>query len=346
MKVGAAKRAVVDLGSEYEVWSLPDESLELIREAFGEGWDVVLPQRPDGSEGEHGEVVGGVTGAEAPNVYFGWGIPQSVLSAGHGILEWAHTAAAGVSASVGKRFNASGAILTNSRGIHAEPVSDWVIAAIGFCARGFHLAVAAQKKRLWDRGAFTAPSSPLAEFSSLRVGIVGLGGIGAAVARKAAALGMEVRALRRGRSPVCPPGVSWIGGPDDIIELAVQSDVLVLTLPYTATTAGMVDGNVLRALPQGAYLLNVSRGRILDETALVEELDKGHIGGCVLDVFAKEPLARKHPLWDHPGVLVTPHVSAVSGRFWEREIELIVDNIGRFLRGEGLRNVVNLEVGY
>jgi phosphoglycerate dehydrogenase-like enzyme len=102
----------------------------------------------------------------------------------------------------------------------------------------------------------------------------------------------------------------------------------------------------MQALPRGAFLLNVSRGGILDEQALLKHLRNGHIRGCVLDVFASEPLDKGHPFWDERSVLITPHVSAVTDRFWEREIDLIVGNIELYLQGDRLRNVVNLEVGY
>ena len=157
---------------------------------------------------------------------------------------------------------------------------------------------------------------------------------------------MGVRAVRRQASGNIPSGVSWVGGPEELHELAAQSDVLVLTVPRTAATTSLIDDATLRALPRGAYLLNVSRGGILDEAALLGCLKDGHIRGCVLDVFAAEPLDSAHPLWDEPKLLVTPHISAVSDRFWEREMDLIVENTGRFLRVERLKNIVNLEAGY
>ena len=335
------------MASEYPVWSLPPGSLEVLREAFGSSWEIceVTANTSDNSYG-CGKRLDDVGSLEGVEVYFGWGIPRRVVGAASGTLKWVHSAAAGIGASITDELRASGAVLTNSRGIHAEPVSDWVIAAIGFCARGFHEAVAAQRERRWSRKALTESDVRLPEFSALRVGVVGLGGIGKAVARKCAALGMEVRAVRRLVSGTVPAGVSWVGGPDELPKLAANSDVLVLAVPHTGATANLIGESVLRALPRGAYLLNVSRGGILDETALLAQLESGHIGGCVLDVFATEPLERTHAFWSHPKVFVTPHVSAVTRHFWGREIALIVENIGRFLRGDRLRNVVNLEAGY
>jgi len=337
----------VDLCSEYPSWSLPTALIDPVREAFGPGWDVSFVSTPshgrlndDDSADERDALY---QGAET---YFGWGVRRRVLRAASETLRWAHTGATGAGASITPEFRNCGAVLTNSRGIHAEPVSDWVVAAIGFCARGFHTAVNAQGESRWAKRILTTLDERLVEFSSLTVGIVGLGGIGTAIARKCAALGMEVRAIRRASDRASPTEVVWLGGPEDLPALAAESDVLVLALPHTSSTAGLVDESTLGALPRGSYVLNVSRGGILDEAAVLKLLDDGHLGGCVLDVFAKEPLEPEHPFWKHPGVFVTPHVSAVTDRYWEREVELIVDNVGRYLRGDRLRNVVNLEAGY
>jgi phosphoglycerate dehydrogenase-like enzyme len=128
--------------------------------------------------------------------------------------------------------------------------------------------------------------------------------------------------------------------------LARRCDVLVVAAPHTATTEGLVDDEVLGSLPRGAWVVNLARGALLDEPALVRHLDRGRLGGAVLDAFAAEPLPRSHPLWRHERVLITPHVSGVTDRFWPRETELIVDNVRRYSTGRRLRNIVNPEVGY
>lgn len=287
-----------------------------------------------------------VRAAHGAEVYMGWGVPAAVAAAARPTLRWAHTASGGVGGSLTPQLLASGAVLTNSRAVHAEPMADWVIAAVGFCARGFHWAVAAQRERRWAKDEFADGTVSMAEFRDLRVGIVGLGGIGRAVARRCAALGMEVRGIRRRRGSRRPAGVAWVGGPADLRRLASRSDVLVITAPRTVETTGMVDAEVLDALPAGAFVINLARGELLDEAALLARLDAARLGGCVLDVFAVEPLPPGHPLWQHPRVLVTPHVSAVSGGFWRRETALIVENIRRYCAGRRLRNVVDPEAGY
>jgi phosphoglycerate dehydrogenase-like enzyme len=132
----------------------------------------------------------------------------------------------------------------------------------------------------------------------------------------------------------------------DLGRLAAESDVLVIAAPQTAETAGAVTKAVLGRLPAGAIVINVSRGGLLDDAALLAALDAGRLRGAALDVFAAEPLPPDHRFWRHPRVLLSPHVSAVSARFWERELGLILRNIRSYLAGAPLANVVDLEAGY
>jgi glyoxylate/hydroxypyruvate reductase A len=143
-----------------------------------------------------------------------------------------------------------------------------------------------------------------------------------------------------------PAGVGWVGGFADLLRLAAESDCLVIAAPHTDQTSGAVTRGVLERLPRGAIVMNVSRGTLLDETALLDLLDVSHLRGAALDVFAMEPLPPGHRLWRHPRVLVSPHVAAVTARFWERETGLIVENIRRYLAGSPLVNTVDLEAGY
>jgi phosphoglycerate dehydrogenase-like enzyme len=337
----------VDLVSPRPMWSVPPGTLAAIRRAFGPGFEVVAVRSATSSDGDGGqgspEAVAAARGAE---VYIGYGVPRAVAEAATGTLRWAHSAAAGVRGSLTPELLATGAMLTNSRGVHAEPMADWVVAAIGFCLRGFHALIAAQRDGRWIKDEFTDGSVPVREFAGTRIGILGLGGVGAAVARRCVALGMEVRAVRRHPGARRPRGVRWVGGPGQLRTLARQSDVLVLAAPDTPETRHVVDGDVLAALPRGAYLINVARGSLVDEAALLAHLDSAQVGGCVLDVFAREPLPPEHPFWSHPRVVVSPHVSAVSDRFWERETALVVENIRRYRRGARLKNLVDLKAGY
>jgi len=287
-----------------------------------------------------------VNAARGAEVYLGFGVPAGVAGAAKDTLRWAHTATAGVGSSLAhldKRVQ-----LTNSAGVHAEPMADWVIAAIAYFTRGLDRMVSAQRQGRWAKEDFTDGAIPMREFRDLKLGVFGMGGIGSAVARRALALGMKVAGVRRRpeRGGEGPKGVEWVGKLDDLARLASSSDVLVIAAPHTTETAGAVDARVLERLPHQAIVVNVSRGSLLDERALLELLEKRRLRGAALDVFGTEPLPSGHPFWSHPRVLVSPHVSAVSGRFWERETALIVDNIRSYLAGAPLTNLVDLEAGY
>lgn len=341
------RRAVIDLASTRPVWSAPASLTRAVRTAFGREWRVATVRAQASSDGDGAAgSLAAVTAAAGAEVYIGWGVPRSVVVAAADTLQWAHSAAAGVGASLTRELRATRAKLTNSRGVHAEPIADWVVAAIGFCLRGLHHAVAAQHEGRWAKDVFTDRRVQVREFAGTRVGLVGLGGIGRAVAARCAALGMVVSAVRRSRAGGRPRGVVWVGGPRRLRTLARRSDVLVVAAPHTTQTRRMIDAAVLSALPRGAFVINVARGELLDDDALLAALDRGHVAGAALDVFDREPLPSEHRFWRHPRVLVSPHVSGVSDRFWSRETELLVENIHRYRAGRRLRNLVDPDRGY
>ena len=310
-------------------------------------WTVKFMETPadgsgDGMQRAPPELLEAVRGAR---VYMGYGIPAEVLEAGLGI-EWVHSGAAGVGSSLGPEMLSSEVLFTNSAGIHAEPMSETVLAMIFHFARGLDLAVRAQREGRWSARSYWAADAPVTEVGGATVGIVGYGGIGRAVARKAAALGCRVRAVRRRRAAGGGDGVEVVAGDDGLKYVLSWSDYLVLTVPETGDTRGMMTPERLFAMKPGAVLINVARGRLLDEDALLEALNSGHLRGAGLDVFREEPLPAGHPFYAHPNVVMTPHVSATTRRFWDRETDLITDNIGRFVRGEPLRNLVDKDAGY
>jgi phosphoglycerate dehydrogenase-like enzyme len=191
------------------------------------------------------------------------------------------------------------------------------------------------------------------------VGIVGLGSIGRAVGALATAFGCRVLASRR-RSDAgadeamqdresAPLGellLDRVLGPEGLPELLSESDFVVLAAPLTPETEGMIDADALAAMKPGAWLINVARGRLVDERALLRALQEGHIGGAVLDTFAEEPLPASSPFYDLPNVIVTPHTSWSSGRVLDRSVSLFADNLSRFAAGQPLLNVVDPAAGY
>jgi len=340
------RRIVVNLRERRPIWDAPAWALDAIRAAVPGDWECsVLPDpadsRGDGG-GVSGEVLDAVRGAE---VYLGYGVPRELFLAARDTLRWAHSGAAGVAGSLYPEMLASDVILTNSARVHAEPIADTVLAMMLHFARGLDWAVRAQAERRWDKAPFEAADAPVRELAEGTVGLLGLGGIGEAVARRAAALGMRVVALRRsGREG--PPGVEVYSGAGALDGLLSISDYLVVTVPRTDETDGMIGAAELSRLPAGAVVINVSRGGVVDEDALVAALRGGRLRGAGLDVFAREPLPPDSPLWGLPNVLVLPHVSGTSHRFWRRETDLIVANLRRYLAGERLLNTVDKQAGY
>lgn len=340
------RRIVVNLRERRPIWDAPRWALDEIRAAVPGDWACVVLDRPADSGGDGGavsaEVIEAVRGAE---VYLGYGLPRDLFLAARETLRWAHSGSAGVGGSLYAEMLASDIVLTNSAGTHAEPIADTVLAMMMHFARGIDWAVRAQAERRWDKSPFDAADAPIRELAEGTVGLLGLGGIGRAVARRAAALGMRVVALRRSGGEG-PPGVEVLSGDGALDRLVSLSDYLVVTAPRTAETEGMIGARELALLPAGAVVINVSRGGIVDEAALVEALRGGRVRGAGLDVFEKEPLPPESPLWDLPNVLLLPHVSGTTHRFWRRETDLIVANLRRYLAGERLLNTVDKHAGY
>lgn len=357
--------AVLDMQDRRPSWAMPSWVPERLREVLAgvaEGSELRVIEVPsDGSGDGAARADPSVLAAvEDADVYLGYGIAPEVVRAGSR-LRWIHSGAAGVGGSLTPALRDADVVFTNSAGVHGPPMAETALGMILHFFRGFDLAVRGMHDERWDPDAFYAEPGRIRELSSSRVGIVGLGGVGREIAWRCAALGAEVTAVRRsaeedGVVRVRPPDdesdggwaatVRVLGGADALRRLAPASDVLVVCVPSTPATRGMIDGDLLGRLPRGALLVNVSRGDLVDEEALLAALEEGRLGGAALDVAAAEPLPPGHPLWSAPGVFVTPHVSAVTDRYWERETALIVDNLERFAQGRPLRNEVDPRLGY
>ena len=342
------RRLVLDMNDERPIMRLPEGLEERIRAALTFGWEVVRVRarssgRGDGMLAASEEAVEAVRDAE---VYLGFGAPEPVVRAGSG-LRWIHSGTAGVSGVITPALRESGAVFTNSAGVHAPAVAESAIAMMLHFARGLDVAVQAQARGEWRTEPFERVPSVARELAGATLGIVGYGGIGRETARRAQALGMRVIALRR-RGPRAgqDEGVLVFSGRGGLERLLAEADYLLLSAPETSETRSLIDGPALERMKRGSVLVNVSRGALVDEEALVRALRDGTLRGAALDVFATEPLPPGHPLWRLPNVLVTPHVSGFTDRFWEREADLILDNLGRYLRGRPLRNVVDLAAGY
>lgn len=360
-------RVVLDMNDRRPIWAMPAWVPERLGEALPAGWELrVMEDVTDGSGDGAGRVAPAVLEAVADaEVYLGYGIAADLLRAAPG-LRWVHSGAAGVGSSLTPEMKASPVVFTNSAGIHAEPMAETVLGMILFFGRGFDFAVANQARATWSTEPFYVAGAPLREMPDTTVGLVGFGGIGREIARRVAALGARVIAVKRTPPRAGEANLETVVGGGmlgDRIELLYgasgldavlrESDVVVLCAPETAETRGLLDAAALARMKDGALLVNVGRGKLLDESALVAELGSGRLRGAGLDVFAKEPLAGDHPIWSLPNVLVTPHVSAVTRGFWRRETDLMLHNLACWLEGEDphardtrWRNVVDKEAGY
>jgi phosphoglycerate dehydrogenase-like enzyme len=257
-------------------------------------------------------------------------------------LRWVHSATAGVERVLTPAAARRGLLITNARGVFSRPIAEYVLMMMLAVVRRLPQLLELQRERTWQ---------PLAaqEMRDMTVGIVGLGSIGKAVATLASAFGSRVIATRRmgpGEMPTAPDGIEHVLPHDRLPELLADSDFVVLALPLTATTDRLMDANRLGMMKPGAWLINVARGRLVDERALVRALRDGHIGGAVLDTILEEPLPATSPLWSTPNLIITPHTSWSSGRVLDRSIALFCENLERYRDGEPLINAVDPTVGY
>lgn len=339
---------VVDLAARAKNWALQPEGEKRILDATPDGWRVHIVRALTSSDGDgprepSEESLTAIAGAE---VYFGFGIPRPLFLAAKK-LRWAHSAAAGVGNALYAEMMQSEVVLTNSAGVHAIPIAEYVVAGILHFFRGLDIVVAQQRERRWDKSFFTAEGSPVREVGGSRMLVVGAGGIGGQVAMRLHALGAHCIGIRRRLERGAPPGFDRVVGLDELDAELPDADVVVLATPLTNASRGLLNANRLRAMKRGAVVVNVARGALVDEQALVEALRSGHLRGAVLDVFQEEPLASDHPLWQLPSALLSPHISPVSpGRFWPRALDVFCDNWGRYVRGEPLRNLVDKHAGY
>lgn len=342
------RRAVFNMHDERPLWQPPASLLDRLRRVLGDGWEVIDVAAPVSGRGDGGglsdEAVRAIHGAE---IYFGLGLPRDLLRAGlepPRRLRWIHTGAAGVASLLHPELVSSDIVLTNSAGIHAPPIAETAIGMMLHFARGLDHAIHAQQRAEWVTEPFERTDSGIRELAGATLGIVGYGGIGREVARRARGLGMRVAAVRR--TPAEGDIAEMITGDDALERLLEMSDVIVISVPSTPQTRGMIGAPELKRMRRGAILINVARGDVIDEAALLDALQRGHLRGAALDVFTVEPLPPESPLWSRSNVLITPHVSATSPRYWEREGDLILDNARRYVAGAELTNVVDTAAGY
>jgi len=248
-------------------------------------------------------------------------------------LRWFHSFSAGVDHPAFRTLLERGVLLSNSSGSSSVPIAQYVIAMMLRAAKRFDALAEAQGARLWQ-------PVQAEELTGKTVGIIGVGHIGGEVARLAQAFGMRVIGCRRRQARVrC---VDELLPPERLPELLARADFVVLTVPLSTQTDGLIDEAALRSMKPAAWLINVSRGRVVREGALLRALREGWIAGACLDVFEEEPLPPESELWSLPNVVVTPHNSGNSPLNFDRASELFLENLSRYVAGKPLRNRVQL----
>jgi phosphoglycerate dehydrogenase-like enzyme len=293
------------------------------------------------AEGLHGafsgaDAVFGFWGAELHQAFTGAGSLGDVAPR----LKWIQLTSAGADRLLNSGFIQQGVTVTTVSGLHATPIGEFVLQSLLMIAKKAPQYIRSQMRHEWSR---FMPR----ELYGATVGIVGAGNIGAEVGRLAKAFGCRVIATRRSASePGSAPYADEVLPAAQLSRLLAESDYVVLSMPLTPETRGMIGEAELRSMKPTAALINIARGPVVDEEALIRGLREGWIAAAALDVFDKEPLPSDSPLWEMENVIVSPHISGGTEIYNVRAVDIFCDNLRRYLAGESLRNVVDPERGY
>jgi phosphoglycerate dehydrogenase-like enzyme len=281
--------------------------------------------------------------AATADVLFNAMMPRAAFEAAYSIcpnLKWVHSFSAGLENSLFPALVESPVVMTNSRGVFARSLGEFVIAGILFFEKDLRRMLRAQSEGRWDQ-------YDVEELYGKTMGIIGYGKIGQAAAERAKPFGVRIHALRkRPELAKNDPLVDKAFGPRELHELIANSDYVVVAAPLTPETRGMIGRNEIAAMKQGAIFANVGRGAVVDERALIEALQKKEIRGAVLDVFETEPLPAGHPFYSLENVLLSPHCADHTATWLDDAMMFFVENFERFQKGLPLENVVDKRAGY
>jgi phosphoglycerate dehydrogenase-like enzyme len=328
------RRLAVYLPHPLPIWRLPNGYMERIQRSVGRKFDIDLPANEAGLVKVLPEV----------EVLYAWGLAQRLVSQA-AKLKWIHTPLTGVDRLLNPDLRATEIRVTCSRGVNSVAVAEHTFAMVMALTRGVAEAVQAQAHRRWRQTELYARNPPLSELKGKTLGIYGVGEIGRELATRAQAFGMKVWAVAR-TTKTAPFGVDKLLPATRAESMVRMADVLVLALPLTPATQGLFGERLLRRMKSSAILVNIGRGGLIQEPALVRALREGWIGGACLDVFGTEPLSPTNPLWGMPNVVITPHVAGLHPDYMARSADLFLDNMKRYLGGKPLLNEVDLQAGY
>jgi phosphoglycerate dehydrogenase-like enzyme len=322
---------LVSIYSPFEMWTIPTAYIDRLRARFPT--HTFLHARTDDETR---------TMIADADVIFAGHITREQLAAARR-LRWLHSPAAGVGGMLFPEMIASPVVITNSRGLSASTIAEHVLAVTFALFRRLPHALRSQAAREWAQDAIGAEGNRL--IAGSRVLVVGLGAIGGAVAHRMTLLGARVTGLRRRAAGMTH--AEWtIADSSRLHDLLPTADVVVIAAPHTRETRGLIGRRELALMAADAMLVNVSRGQLLDEAALIDALRARTIGGAALDVFVDEPLSRDSPFWTLPNVLITPHTSGFRPDHWDAATALFAENLQLFEAGQAFVNVVDKQAGY
>jgi phosphoglycerate dehydrogenase-like enzyme len=327
-------KLLVMIQHKFELWEAPVWFDQRLRQDFP-GLQIVRFSTRDGREEELDDAA----------IIFTWALkPEQFQRAAQ--LQWIHCPAAAVHPLIFPELVNSNVVLTNGRNVHGPVVAEHVLALIFAVAKNLPYAMRLQVRHVWGPELMWTESARPREVAGATLGLVGVGSIGSAVAKSAAALGMDVLATRQDPRKAVPEGVRKVFAAMELPKMLAESDYVVVAVPVTASTQKMIDEKCLAAMRPSACLINVGRGALLDEVALANALRTKKIAAAALDVFEKEPLPQDSPLWDMENVLITPHTAGLTNKLWERQYMVFSENLKRFLNGQPLLAVVDKHKGY
>ncbi|HET7221060.1 MAG TPA: D-2-hydroxyacid dehydrogenase [Vicinamibacterales bacterium] len=322
---------LIGIHSAFAMWNIPAGQVLRLRRDFPEHTFIQAS-----SDDECRERIG------AAEVAFMGHVTRPQLAAA-ARLRWIHSPAAGISGMLFPEMIASPIVLTNSRGMSADTIAEHVLAVTLAMFRRLPEAFRYQSAKVWAQDAISLAGNRA--LAGSRIVIVGLGSIGRAVAQRMTALGARVTGVRRNPG-ADTDAVERVVGAEVLREVLNDADVVVVSAPHTRDTRSLIGAAELAAMPPHALLVNVSRGPLVDEPALVQALRSHAIAGAALDVFNDEPLPPDSPFWTLPNVLITPHTSGLRADHWDAAVALFSDNLRRFVSGQPLLNVVDKKAGY
>lgn len=322
---------LIAIHSPFTMWTIPESHVERLRREFPA--HTFLHAK---SSDRTLELIGDA------DVAFSAQITPPHLAAARR-LRWIHSPAAGVGGMLYPAMVESPIVVTNARGVSADTIAEHVLAVTLAFFRRLLTAWRSQAACEWAQEAISTAGNR--QIAGARVLVIGLGAIGTAVARRMTSLGAHVTGLRRTTSRPAE-NVSMVASIERLREFLPTADVVVVAAPHTRDSRQLIGAAELRLMTRDAILINVSRGQLVDEAALIEALRQESIGGAALDVFVDEPLKPDSPFWSLPNVLITPHTSGSRIDYWDRAVELFAENLRRFEQGQPLVNIVDKVAGY